>query len=162
AIRAGSRVRRGRGSSRRGPAAASRLYSRADRDDLRSHAAEGPRDPSRVRVPQLAPTRKTIAVLGAGNLGLAQAGHLAMQGHAVRLYNRSPARLGPLAMGAKLRLRGALRGEVALELASTRLDEVVRGAELIFVDVPGNGHGELAASLASALEPDSRAVIVLH
>ena len=105
---------------------------------------------------------KTIAVLGAGNLGLAQAGHLALLGHSVRLYNRGQARLGPLAMGAKLRLKGVLRGEVALGLASTDLGEVVRGAELIFVDVPANGHAELAAALAPVLEPTSRAVIILH
>ncbi len=106
--------------------------------------------------------RKTIAVLGAGNLGLAQAGHLAVLGHAVRLYNRGQGRLGPLAMGAKLRLKGVLRGDVALELASTDLGEVIRGAELIFVDVPANGHGELAAALAAVLEPTSRATVILH
>ena len=106
--------------------------------------------------------RQTIAILGAGNLGLAQAGHLAVLGHRVRLYNRSPQRLGPLASGAKLRLRGAIEGEVALELASTDLAAVVRGADLIFVDVPGNGHGELATALAAVLKPQSRAILLLH
>lgn len=106
--------------------------------------------------------RKTIAVLGAGNLGLAQAGHLALLGHAVRLYNRGDARLGPLAMGAKLRLKGVLRGDAALEIASTDLAEVIHGADLIFVDVPANGHGELAAALEPVLQPNSRAVIILH
>jgi opine dehydrogenase len=106
--------------------------------------------------------RQTIAVLGAGNLGLAQAGHLAVLGHGVRLYNRSPERLGPLASGAKLRLRGAIEGEIALELASTDLAAVVRGADLIFVDVPGNGHGELAVALGAVLKPESRAILLLH
>jgi len=106
--------------------------------------------------------RYTIAVLGAGNLGLAQAGHLALLGHRVRLYNRGPARLGPLAMGAKLRLKGALRGEATLELATTDLAAVVDGAELIFVDVPGNAHTELATALRQVLPEDLRATLVLH
>lgn len=108
------------------------------------------------------PPTLTIAVLGAGNLGLAQAGHLALLGHRVRLWNRSPQRLGALRSGNPLRLHGVIDGEASLELCGTDLTATVEGADLIFVDVPASAHAALAASLAVALPRHSRALLLLH
>jgi opine dehydrogenase len=107
---------------------------------------------------------RVICILGAGNLGLAQAGHLSALGHQIRLFNRSPRRLEALGAELRIELQGALslRGKVAL--ATTDLAEAVRGAELIFVDVPAPGHASLAAELAPILAKDSGwdPLVILH
>jgi len=103
-----------------------------------------------------------ISILGAGNLGLAQAAHLASLGHSIRLYNRSASRLAALGSGGKLRMRGVLDGAVELGLVTSDLKEAVHDAELIFVDVPASAHGELAEQLKQVLPSSSSAVVVLH
>jgi opine dehydrogenase len=107
---------------------------------------------------------RVICILGAGNLGLAQAGHLAALGHEVRLFNRSPRRLEALGGELRIELQGALALRGKLALATTDLAEAVRGAELIFVDVPAPGHASLAAELAPILAKNSswNPLLVLH
>ena len=46
----------------------------------------------------------SVAVLGAGHGGLALAGYLAQQGHRVALWNRSAARIAPVAELGGIRL----------------------------------------------------------
>src|SRR5262249_35843271 len=107
---------------------------------------------------------RMLCVIGAGNLGLAQAGHLAAQGHSVRLFNRKPDRLEGLGPSRRIQLGGALTAEGRLPLATTELAVAVEGAEILFVDIAATGHAALAAALAPLLE-GSRAwdpLVVLH
>src|SRR5262245_9875641 len=45
-----------------------------------------------------------VAILGAGHGGMALAGHLALQGHHVTLWNRSQARVTPVSIRGGIRL----------------------------------------------------------
>jgi opine dehydrogenase len=106
-----------------------------------------------------------ICVIGFGNLGQSQAGHLASLGHSVRLYNRSAERLAGLGERLELLLTGAASGRADLELATTDLAAAFEDAPLVFVDVPASAHEDLARQLAPLLrgrkEP-SEPLIVLH
>jgi len=97
--------------------------------------------------------RTTFAVLGAGHGGLAMAGHLALKGFPVRLYNRTPDRLEPI------RRRGAIeliahdgkelpRGIGRLSVVTSDIAEALEGARVIMVAVPANGHAGLAEAMA--------------
>jgi opine dehydrogenase len=114
--------------------------------------------------PSRAINPRVICILGAGNLGFAQAGHLAALGHEVRLFNRTPQRLDALGPELEVRLRGALQLEGRLALATTDLADAVHDAELLFVDVPASGHTALAFALEPVLaeSPGWDPLVVLH
>jgi opine dehydrogenase len=114
--------------------------------------------------PSRAINPRVICVIGAGNLGFAQAGHLAALGHEVRLFNRTPQRLDTLDAHLRVKLSGALEMEGALSLATTDLAEAADGASILFVDVPASGHTALALALAPLLadSPGWDPLVVLH
>lgn len=101
-----------------------------------------------------------FAVVGAGHGGLAMAGHLALMGHDVRLYNRGGARLGPVRAAGGVRLEGALRGFARLRVATDDPGEALGGADAVMVVVPASGHPEVARLLAPHLRDGQ--VVVLH
>src|SRR3972149_6581893 len=74
--------------------------------------------PRRARAKRSGPK---FAVLGAGHGGLAMAGHLALMGFRVDLWNRSPARVEHLQMRGAIELEGGITGEGRLERATTNL-----------------------------------------
>ena len=112
---------------------------------------------------QLTPSALPICVVGAGNLGQAQAGHLASLGHSVRLYNRSPGRLASLSAPSTIRLAGAVSGEARLASVGTDLGAALAGVRVVFVDVPATGHADLAKALAPLLAGRSDPpLLVLH
>lgn len=100
-----------------------------------------------------------IAIIGAGNGGQAMAGHFALLGHEVRLYNRSLQKLGALAHHRTVRLTEAVQGEVRLALVSDALPEVLHGAELVMVTTTADAHRELALRMAPHLRPGQQVVL---
>jgi len=89
----------------------------------------------------MATRKKVFCVMGAGNGGLAMAGHLGLMGFDVRLYNRTPARI------EAVRARGGidLEGEEAdgfgpVTLATSEAGEAIRGADVIMIVVPATAH----------------------
>ncbi len=62
-----------------------------------------------------------IAILGAGNLGQAQAAHLALLGHEVRIWNRTAARIDEIVERGGIEIHGVIEGLAQLELASNDL-----------------------------------------
>lgn len=95
-----------------------------------------------------------IAVLGAGNGGLAAAAHLTQRGHRVRLWNRSPEALQAVARRGGIGLRGALGdGDVAVAGMTTDLSDAVRGADAVVVVLPATAHAGVATALATTLDP---------
>ncbi len=109
--------------------------------------------------------RAVFAVLGAGHGGLAMAGHLALKGFEVRLFNRTPERLEPI------RRRGAIeliahdgeelpRGIGPLKVATSDMEEAIRGADIIMLAVPATGHAWLAEAMAPHLADGQ--IIVLN
>ncbi|NNM53981.1 MAG: NADP transhydrogenase subunit alpha [Spirochaetales bacterium] len=102
---------------------------------------------------------QTFCVLGAGNGGLAMAGHLAWMGFSVHLYNRSPLRLQGVAWHGGVELSGAIEGFAPVE-TFTNLEKAVHGCDVLMVVTPANAHRELAQQLAPLVEDNQ--IIVLN
>src|SRR5439155_471071 len=101
-----------------------------------------------------------IAVLGGGNGGFATAADLALAGHSVRLWSRSPQALGSLAVDPTIALTAEGRaGKARLARATTELSQAVAGAEILIAPLPATSHDDLAKRLAPHL--DSRQIILL-
>lgn len=104
---------------------------------------------------------RTVAILGAGNGGLAAAADLTLRGYDVRLYSRSEPTLRPIRERGGIDLiEGANKRFVRIPMTSTRIAEVVRGAELIMIAAPAVAHGGLAAELARII--DERQILFLN
>lgn len=98
-------------------------------------------------------TIHTVAILGAGNGGLAAAADLTLRGHAVRLFSRSERTLAPVWEGGGIELvEGGDKNFTRIATASTRLEEVVTGADVIMITAPAMAHAGLATALAPLIE----------
>ncbi|MGD9526518.1 NAD/NADP octopine/nopaline dehydrogenase family protein [Pseudonocardia sp.] len=94
----------------------------------------------------------TVAVLGAGNGGLAAAADLTLRGHTVRLFSRTPAPLDPVREAGGITLEGAAGSGLAVtELLTTDLAAAVSGADLVMLVVPATALAPYAALLAPHL-----------
>ncbi len=90
-----------------------------------------------------------IAVLGAGAGGVSAVVELTLNGHAVRLWNRSSTTLQPFIDAGGVNYEGVLgNGTAQPELISDSLSEVLRRADGILVCLPTLAHAELASALA--------------
>lgn len=94
----------------------------------------------------------TVAVIGAGNVGVSLAADLALRGREVRLCTRSAARIDPLRAG--LTATGAVEGTAPVALLTTSVAEAVRGAGVVAVTVPTPALPHYAPLLAEVLTPD--------
>lgn len=101
-----------------------------------------------------------IAVLGAGHGGMAMAGHLALMGYRVNLFNRSEDRLWGVRAVGGIELTGDIVGFGKLEMATTSMAEALAEANLIMVVVPAYGHRWIAEQAAPYLKDGH--IIVLH
>jgi opine dehydrogenase len=103
---------------------------------------------------------KTIAVLGAGHGGMAMAGHLALMGHKVNLFNRGKERLWGVMKTGAIEIKGEVEGFGELNFATNSIQEAIKDVELIMVVLPAFGHRWIAEELASFLVDGQ--IIVLH
>jgi len=101
-----------------------------------------------------------IAVLGAGNGGLAMAGHLSLMGFEVRLFNRSKERLWGVKSTGEIELVGEIEGHGKISLATTSIKDAIENVELIMVVVPATGHKWIAEHIAPFLQDGQ--IVVLH
>ncbi|HEY1372385.1 MAG TPA: NAD/NADP octopine/nopaline dehydrogenase family protein [Candidatus Binatia bacterium] len=96
---------------------------------------------------------RTIAILGAGNGGLAAAADLTLRGFEARLYSRSETTLAPvLERGGVELIEGGKKSFAKISIASTRIADVAGGADVIMVAAPALAHAGLAAALAPHLK----------
>jgi len=102
----------------------------------------------------------SVAVIGAGNSGLASAAYLAYHGVPVHLWNRSEATIALLQKNREITCCGVLDGCVPVALITTDIEEALRGVELIMITTPASSHAELAERMAPHLTADQ--VIVLN
>lgn len=101
-----------------------------------------------------------VAVLGAGNGGLAAIADLAVRGHDVRLWNRGAGALAEIARTGAVEYGGVLgRGVARVGLVTTDLAAAVSGAELILVTLPALAHDTVARALAPHLRPGQSVVL---
>lgn len=104
--------------------------------------------------------RPRVAVLGAGHGGQAMAGHLAIEGLPVTLYNRSEPRIAPLRSQGGIQVEGVVTGFGRVQQFTTNLAHALAGADLIMVVMPASAHRELAWACAPHLRDGQ--VIVLN
>jgi opine dehydrogenase len=94
-----------------------------------------------------------IAVIGGGNGSYAAAVDLSEKGHEVRLWRRDAKSFQAVLNQQQILLKDYLGSRmVSLKLASTDIQEVVRGAQLIVIPLPAFTQMSIAKQLAPVLE----------
>ncbi len=117
-------------------------------------------------------TIRKVAVLGAGNGGHAFCAHLAMDGFQVRLYEAPQFKHNIEAIRARggIEAFGDRCGFAKIDIVSTNMAEVIRGADVIIVPVPAFAQDHMVDECLSYLEegqiilfsPDNGATIRLY
>jgi opine dehydrogenase len=100
-----------------------------------------------------------ISIIGAGNGGQAMAGHFALLGHQVCLYNRTESKLAPIALQKSILLNQAIQGIGYLQQVTSSLAEAIVYAELIMITTTADAHRELAEKMAE-LVTDGQIIIL--
>jgi opine dehydrogenase len=106
------------------------------------------------------PKDQKFCVLGAGHGGLAMAGHLAIKGFKVNLYNRGRNRIKPVIQRKAIKVQGEVEGIGKVELASTNIQECTKGADVLMVVVPAFAHRNIAETCAPYLKENQ--VVILN
>ncbi|MDQ7842177.1 MAG: NAD/NADP octopine/nopaline dehydrogenase family protein [Armatimonadota bacterium] len=101
-----------------------------------------------------------VAVLGAGNGGVAAAADLGLRGFTCALTNRSPERLEPFRQRGGVEATGAT-GDAFVPVARITADlaEAVEGAKVVMLTVPASGQEYYARALAPLLHPEQLIVL---
>ena len=106
-------------------------------------------------------SRNTVwAVVGGGNGGQALAGHLALMGYRVRLYDIFADTIDAIARQGGIEVSGVVEGTGRLDLATTHIDEALSGADAVVVVTPAIAHPGVAEACASHLTDGQ--VVILH
>ncbi|MGD9065743.1 MAG: NAD/NADP octopine/nopaline dehydrogenase family protein [Desulfobacterales bacterium] len=105
-------------------------------------------------------SKERIAVIGAGNLGQAIAGHFALEGHIVSIQNRSHSKIDDINSQGGIQLNGALDGFARVETASYNFEDVVPGRNMVMITVPASSHADIALNIGTYLEPGQ--LVMLH
>ena len=93
----------------------------------------------------------SVCVVGAGNGGLAMAGHLALIGCRVNLFNRSEQRLDAVKLFGGIQVTGEVHGFAKLNVITSDAGKALAETDLVMVVVPATGHQEMARLLAPHL-----------
>jgi len=93
-----------------------------------------------------------FCVAGAGNGGLAMAGHLGVMGFRVSLYNRSSERLAGVRWHGGVEVEGEVQGFGPVEVATSDMAEALDGAAVVMVVTPATAHAGLARAMAPHLK----------
>lgn len=94
----------------------------------------------------------TVAILGAGNGGLASAADLTLRGFDVRLFSRRDQTLAPIVESGGIRLEGvAGEGFVPIDAVTSDLAVAVAGADVVELVVPTTAIEYYGAALAPVL-----------
>ena len=99
------------------------------------------------------------AVIGAGNGGMAMAGHLGLMGFQVSLYNRTDARLEGARWHGGIRVEGAAEGFGPLRFATSDMARALEDADVVMVVTPSTAHRALAELMAPSLR-DGQIVVL--
>ncbi len=101
-----------------------------------------------------------FCVMGAGHGGLAMAGHLAIMGFPVNLYNRGENKIRPVANRGSIKVEGEVKGFGKVKLASTNIEECLKDADVLMVVVPATGHRFMAKACAPYLKENQ--IVILN
>ncbi|MCX7797416.1 MAG: NAD/NADP octopine/nopaline dehydrogenase family protein [Melioribacter sp.] len=102
-----------------------------------------------------------FAVIGAGHGGLAMAGHLALMGFQVNLFNRTKERLWGVQSTGGIRVESdfGLEGFGVINIATTNIAEAIDDVDIIMVVVPATAHRDIATITAPHLK-DGQIIIL--
>ncbi len=101
----------------------------------------------------------SYCVMGAGNGGLAMAGHLGILGYPVSLYNRTDEKLDGVRWHGGIKVEGAVSGFGPVRKATSDVSEAVSDADVVMVVTPSTAHRGLAAAMAPFLR-DGQLVVL--
>lgn len=101
-----------------------------------------------------------FAVLGAGHGGKAVAAHLAIKGFTVNLYNRTFSRIQPIKKMRGIELEGEVKGFGKISTVTSDMEKAIKGADIIMVVVPADGHSFIAKTCAPFLT--EKQIVVLN
>lgn len=87
------------------------------------------------------------------------AGHLALSGFRVNLWNRTAERIEHIRLRGGIDLEGIVSGEGRLELATSDLKEAIADAKVIMVALPASAHRDIATALADVIQ-DGQVVVL--
>lgn len=102
-------------------------------------------------------------VVGAGHGGKAMAGHLALMGFTVTLYNRTATNVVAIKHRGGIEVesfQGGPRGFGTLDLVTSDMREALEGADIVMVVVPSTAHAPIAKAAAEHLQDGQ--IVVLH
>jgi len=100
------------------------------------------------------------AIIGGGKGGQSAAGHLALMGYPVRLYDLFPKTVDTINEQGGIRIEGVVQGFGKLEFATTVIGKAVQGADVVMVMAPASAHGDMARDCAPHLAEWQ--MVVLH
>jgi len=105
--------------------------------------------------------KKNIAIIGAGNGGQAFAGYFSLQGHDVRIFDVSEKTIETINDLGGIQIEGnsSVTGFGKVLLASTSMEDVIKGAELVFLVLPSIYHSKMAEQMAPYLEDGQYVVL---
>ena len=101
-----------------------------------------------------------FCVLGAGHGGLAMAGHLAIMGFKVNLYNRGRRKLRTVIHRKGIRVEGQIQGFGEIALASNSIEECLKDVDILMVVVPANGHRFMAKTCSPFIKENQ--IVILN
>ena len=101
-----------------------------------------------------------IAVIGAGNGGLAVAAWTGVHGWQVRIHDIDAATVEGLRAAGVVEVAGVISGTAPLECVTGDVSEAIAGADLVVVVVPAWAQGQVATELAPHLS-DEQIVLVM-
>ncbi len=101
----------------------------------------------------------SFCVAGAGHGGMAMAGHLAIMGFPVRLYNRTDEHLNGVRWHGGIKVKGQVEGFGRINLATSDIAAALDGADLVMVVLPSTAHREMARKMAPHLR-DGQVVVL--
>lgn len=102
-----------------------------------------------------------VGIVGAGSIAFGTACLLEQMGHQATLWSPSGERTKALAEGAALTATGAIAGTFHPKSAATA-EELVKGAEVIFIALPGYGHKFAFDAISPFISAEQTVVISSH
>lgn len=103
---------------------------------------------------------KTWAIIGGGNGGQTMAGHLAVMGEQVRLFDVVPATVEAVNAKGGVELHHALTGFGKLEFATADIGRAIENADVVVVVLPSIYHESMARAIVPHLRDGM--VVFLH
>jgi len=100
-----------------------------------------------------------FCVAGAGHGGMAMAGHLAITGFRVNLFNRSPERVVAVQARGGIDVTGEVDGFASLGRVTCEAREALEDVDVVMVVVPATGHRSMGEILAPHIK-DGQIVVL--